>query len=209
MEAAAFSPSQAKALLQRNALNLAKKVQSEKPLSPKEVAMLEGIIAGGDASGKMFAENQVELADALRVNRRTISRWLKNKDCPETRPDGRYDITAWRAFARTHGNGHDDDDVDVTKERARNILLQNEKLEFQLKVLRGDYRASDEVERETAQLIANAKKVLLSGPSSLAPQVVGVSIPEAETLLKQWLHDALSLLSKDPLGKESADASSQ
>lgn len=207
MESAAFSPTQAKALLQRNALNLANKVKAEKPLTPKEVAMLEGIIAGGEARAKRWAENQVELADVLGVDRRTINRWLKHKHAPETAANGKYDITAWRTFQREHARGGDDDeDVDVTKERARNLLLQNEKLEFQLKVLRRDYIANAQVEQETADLIQNAKKVLLSGPASLAPQVVGVTIPEAEALLRQWLHDALTVLSDDPLGKEAAHA---
>jgi hypothetical protein len=54
-----------------------------------------------------------------------------------------------------------------------------------------------------ADLIATAKAVLLSGPGSLAPQVVGVSIQEAEKLIKDWLHAALSKLQADPLRKES------
>lgn len=133
---AAFSPSQAKALLQRNALNLATKVQGNKPLSPKELAMLEQIADGGDgAASKTFAENQVELAGILGVNRKTIQRWIKHEDSPETRSDGRYEVAAWRAFQRQHGRGGDggEDDIDVARAKAEQIILQNERLKIRLK----------------------------------------------------------------------------
>jgi hypothetical protein len=61
--------------------------------------------------------------------------------------------------------------------------------------------AAIEVEERVGAMIMQAKKVLLSGPPSLAPQVVGLSIPEAEALLKSWLNEALTQLHHDPLGR--------
>lgn len=88
--------------------------------------------------------------------------------------------------------------------RDRLVNLQCEKLQFQLSVLRKDYIAVAEVENDTGAMIAEAKRVLENGPRSLAPQVVGVSIPEAEQLLAEWVHDALSRLHGDPLGTSRA-----
>jgi len=51
-------------------------------------------------------------------------------------------------------------------------------------------------------MIGQAKKVLYSGPSALAPQVVGVSTAEAEQLIRDWIYQALSQLHSDPLGTE-------
>src|SRR5437867_9796580 len=64
--------------------------------------------------------------------------------------------------------------------------------EFRLAVLRKEYVPAVDVETSVAEMIGNAKKKLLSGPSAIAPQIVGGSVPEAETMLKEWLREALS-----------------
>lgn len=204
-----LSPSQAKILLDRNALNYAEKVKSGKPLSPSEIAMLESIADGvqaGEISGKRFAENQVELAEMLGVERKTIQRWLKRKDAPGKQSNGSFDVLTWREYARRVGrkDSYGEDDLDAQQARAKNILLQNEKLEFQIGILKRQYVATADVEQWTGDMIAQAKKVLLSGPAALAPQVVGVMIPEAERLLRDWLHEAMSQLAVKPLGEKEA-----
>jgi hypothetical protein len=157
---AAFSPNQAKVLLQRNALNTAKKVESGKPLTPKELAMLEQIAEGGDgATAKTFADNQVELATILGVNRKTIQRWLKHEDSPETRADGRYEVSAWREFKQQHGKGGDDfdDDIDVARAKAEQIILQNERLKFRIKQDRGEVLPKTLAKEVFGKLLVSAK----------------------------------------------------
>jgi hypothetical protein len=194
-------------ILKGNFNNLAKKVMDGKTLTAGEIAILKE--QAGDAGGeilakKEFAKNQRELADILGVSRWTIQRLIKLPDAPRTRPNGTLNIAEWRAFLEKHdlieGNTHDED-LNPTALKARQILLQNEKLEHQLAVMRGEFVASADVQQSTAAMIANAKRVLLRGPSALAPQVVGVSIAEAEILLREWLHDALNELCNDPLGR--------
>jgi hypothetical protein len=84
------------------------------------------------------------------------------------------------------------------------INLQCEKMAFQMSVLQKEYVPVADVERDVASLCAQAKRVLEDGPRQLAPQVVGVSIPEAEKLLAEWVHDALNRLHRDPLGNAAA-----
>jgi hypothetical protein len=84
--------------------------------------------------------------------------------------------------------------------RERMLNLQCDKLQHQLAVMRGEFVAVKDVELWTGQMVGEAKRVLEAGPPSLAPQVVGVSIAEAEQLLRGWIHDALEQLHADPLG---------
>ncbi|MDB6017683.1 MAG: hypothetical protein JWR19_2172 [Pedosphaera sp.] len=195
---------QAPKLLKGNLRNLAQKVIAGQPLTQAEVNILKaemGAEDGGSAGQPEYAKNQSQLAEILGISRKTIQRYVKKPKAPKPRPNGSLCVSEWRTFLAAN-DVLEPEGEDIAALKARQILLQNEKLEHQLSVLREEYISKIDAEKETAELIAQAKRVLLSGPSALAPQVVGVSIPEAETLLKQWLHDALAKLHSDPLGKE-------
>jgi hypothetical protein len=147
-----------------------------------------------------WAKNQTQLSVILEVSRKTIQRYAKHENAPKAKSDGRLDVEAWREFLAASGV-LEDDDLDLVELKKRKITLENEKLEFNLQVAKEQFVPTVDVEKDVASLVSTAKAVLLSGPSSLAPQVVGVSIPEAETILREWLHDALSKLCANPLGK--------
>jgi hypothetical protein len=137
------------------------------------------------------------------VNRKTVQRWLKLPGNPGVKSNGSYNVPQWLEWAKSTGvKTADSDTTSKAAAQVQQILLQNKLLQHKNDVNDSVYILAEDVEKETADLIANAKTVLLSGPSSLAPQVVGVSVQEAETLLKEWLHAALSKLQRNPLGKE-------
>ncbi len=120
--------------------------------------MLEKIAEGSDV--KAFVENQVELASALGVNRKTIQRWLKHEDAPETRSDGRYELAAWREFQRQHGRGGDGgevEDIDVARAKAEQIILQNERLKLRLKKDRDEVIPKVTAHQIYGKLIMQAK----------------------------------------------------
>ena len=78
----------------------------------------------------------------------------------------------------------EDDSVDATELKARNLLLQNQRLELQLAVMRREYLPATDVERWGAELGAAIRKVV--GQIHLAaPSVVGLSVAEAESRLKE------------------------
>ena len=199
----ALTSEQAQLLLKADLANLTKKVKAGKTLSVSERNLLQSALAGETPSPVEYAKNAVELAAILGVERKTIQRWRKLEGNPGVEPDGRYHVPAWRAF-KAKRNGEDGDGVPLSQSqlKAEQILLQNQKLEFQLAILRREYVAAIDVEKWVGEMIGNAKKKLFSGPPSLAPQVVGVTIPEAEKLLREWINDALSQLHEAPLGKE-------
>lgn len=126
-------PEQAATLLQADLANLAKKVKAGKPLSKSERAILQSAMHGTGTT-KEFVENLVELAAAIGVTRRTLQTWRKNDDAPEPRPDGRWHVPTWLEYKRKLGgvSSDRDDAVDGRKEKARQILLQNERLAMRI-----------------------------------------------------------------------------
>lgn len=181
--------------------HVADKLRAGKTLTRQEQTRLSSLRHGTD-SAVTFAANQSELADLLDVSRKTIQRALEKDGNPGAMPDGRYEVKPWRDYlSRTNEHLAESDKTSIRSERARNLSLKNDKLEFELAVLRRDYIAADDVEKLVGEMIAESKKVLNTGPSSLAPQVVGVSIAEAEQLIREWVVTALNQLHNDPLGK--------
>jgi hypothetical protein len=189
---------QAEILLKADLRNLAKKVQQGRTLSPSERNLLQSVLGGGKPSKASFARNQVELAELLGVSRKTIQRARKKPGNPGAQPDGRYDVTAWREFIRSNGRALDDDeDVGASGSpaqlKARHILLQNQKLEFQLAILRKEYIPAADVEKWGGELGTTVRKVV-SQIHLCAPSVVGLSVPEAEARLKEIEDEILEQL---------------
>jgi DNA-binding CsgD family transcriptional regulator len=99
-----LTPQQAEILLKADLANLARKVQQGKTLSAAERNLVQSILGGGDVSTANYADNQVELAKILNVDRKTIQRYRKLPGNPGARADGRWDVNAWRTFiARRRG----------------------------------------------------------------------------------------------------------
>lgn len=132
----------------------------------------------------VWATNQLELAAALNVDRRTINRWLKIEGHPGTQANGRYSVAAWREWAKDRGHEYEEDDIDAIRERARNILLQNQRLEFQIGVMRKQFAPTEEVETWGAHLGTAIRKVVMQ-LHLLAPSIVGLPIADAEKRLRE------------------------
>lgn len=175
------------------------KVKSGCPLTPEETASLAAL-AAGELKGAGWARNQIELANALGVDRKTIQRWMQEPDNPGRRADGRYNVAAWRSWADQNGKKYSDGLPTQTSLKARQLLLQNERLEFDLGVKKGKFVPAADVEKWVGDMVMQAKKVLLAMPSSLAPQVVGLTVAEAEKVIKDTVVDALEQLHSAPLG---------
>lgn len=198
-EATRITREQAQVLLKADLANLERKVKEGKTLSACERNLLENAIRGQpDAPTVNFAKNMVELAKILNVDRKTIQRDLKLNGCPKRRPDGRYDVNAWRAWRESRKGVDTAEGMTQSELRARQILLQNQKLEFQLAQLRGEFVPVADVEKWVSDMVLAAKKVLYSMPTSLAPQVVGVSVAEAERRIKESIDEALEQLHARP-----------
>ncbi|HEU5124995.1 MAG TPA: hypothetical protein VFW05_13145 [Verrucomicrobiae bacterium] len=189
-----LSSEQAEILLKADLRNLARKVQTGKTLSVAERNLLQSALSGQNLSSVEFAKNAVELASILDVDRKTIQRWRKIEDNPGVRPDGRYHVPSWRAFKLARqGMDSSDDGLSQSKLRARQILLQNQKLEFQLALMRREFVPAADVEKWGGELGGAIRKVV-STIHLCAPSVVGVSVAEAEARLKELEDEILQQL---------------
>lgn len=202
-----IDPKVATTLLKGDINNLARKVKSEKPLSKGERELLMSAIdtTSNRENADTYAKNQTELAEILGVERKTVQRWLKShpelKKKPYKWPDGRYRVADWRIWRQKSAGIKSEDGLSPAQLKARQILLQNEKLEIQNGILKKQYSLNSDVERWAADMVSAAKKILLSMPSVLAPQVVGLSVPDAEERLKDTINDALEQLHTQPWQK--------
>jgi hypothetical protein len=190
---------QASVLLKADLANLARKVKEGKTLSAGERNLLKNALSGEpEASTATFAKNMVEMAAILKLNRKTIQRELKMEGCPGRRPDGRYDVQAWKAWRENRRGIDTAEGMTQSELRARQILLQNQKIEFQLAQLRGEFIPVVDVEKWVSDMVLAAKRILYSMPPSLAPQVVGVSVPEAERRIRESIDESLEQLHAAP-----------
>ena len=152
-----------------------------------------------------FAKNQTVSARLLGITRQTYGEWRRQfNDFPQSMSDGREPVRAVADWMKLHGKGPDKDGAKdketLTEKKGRKLDVDIKVAKRKLSILNKEYVAVTDAQKVIGDMIGEAKKVFLSGPSSLAPQVVGVTIPEAEKLLRDWLNDALSRLHQNPVG---------
>ena len=194
MDEKLLTAEQNKALQQKVVNNIFAKIRDGKTPTQMEMSMLDKFTASNEKrSNGTYAKNQSELADAIGVDRKTIQRWKKDPTFPKSKPDGRFliaDVIEWKdAMGKQAGDLTSKESAQV-----KSILLQNEKLEIQLGILKGDYTPNEDIDAFVSEVVQNAKRELLALPASLAPQVVGQSIANAEKIIKQSIADALKAL---------------
>lgn len=178
------------------------KVQAGMVLTDAEVRRLrdaaarEGATESTVLDGK-HARNQVELAEALNCDRKTIARLLKLDGNPGRKADGRYDVTAWKMWCidtghlrRQIGGGGDKTDLEV-----QSLLLKNERLEMENAIRRGELCHVDEVNSVLGEMLRAFSAELRQRRHSLAPKVVGVTIGEASKRIGVTDREALTQLS--------------
>ena len=137
------------------------------------------------------------LSRRLGHSRRSLSNWLREVEPCGT--EGGHPVYRLADVERAIAASMQRSRV-ATTGREKLVNLQCEKLAFQISVLKRDYVAVTEVEADIAAMIQQARRVLETAPTSLAPQVVGLSITDAQRLIREWVHDALTQLHNDPLG---------
>lgn len=198
-----LDPTVAKRMLKANLLNLGRKIQAGKTLNAQEVALLQASASGESVTQATgWAMNQVELAEALKVNRRTIARWLKVPGNPGAQSDGRMNVPAWREWAKLQGHKFKED-ASPTKAalECERLLKQNRLLEIELQTRLGELTRNEDMVRWVAELVTAFKTVILSLPGILAPEVVGLTVAEAELRIRQALDEALEQLHREPWKK--------
>jgi hypothetical protein len=181
-------PSDAKAILERDLENLRAKVGRGAVLTAGERRLLNQTLTAAPAGE--YVTNQAALAEALKVTRQTIHRWLRAPGNPGRRADGRYSVTDWTAWQAA---ASDSALPGVSELKARLVAVQIERIEHALAVARGEFIPRIDVERWGGELGAAVRKIVTQIHLA-APSVVGVSVPEAEIRLKEIEDDILQQL---------------
>jgi len=86
------------------------------------------------------------------------------------------------------------DQLDLTEERARLTMHQADKVELEVKVMRGELIPSDIIARVWSEYTSNMRAKLLGLPSTVAPRVAGGTMAEVETEIRELIFDALDEL---------------
>lgn len=108
--------------------------------------------------------------------------------------DGRLSVVDWSRFAKENSRFVGSDQ----EAKARQILLQNERLEMQISILKGERIATSDVEKWAGEMVSASKRILLSIPATLASQLVGLPVPDAEERLKEAIVEAMAPLLDRP-----------
>ena len=165
--------------------------------SPQLPLAEAGSLADAEERLSLWAKNQVELAEHLGCDRKSIQRWMKAGDaeCPGHTSDGRYNVTLWKLWTEKKGKkssgrlGKDKGSLEL-----ENFRLRNEKLEIENMLRRGELMHSDEVCKVLTEMVGAYVTKTRSAKHTLAPAVVGVSLAEATKRIGRELDEALTEL---------------
>jgi hypothetical protein len=145
-----------------------------------------------------FLETKSKLAAALGMSKQKLGYHLTRAGNPGTVDGTRYSVTAWRQYFTGKGiqvAGHKPtaNGVDLVSLKAKQLLLQNQKLEAQIAIAKGERLASSEVEKWGGELGAAVRKVTLQ-LHNLAPTLAGSTVEMAEKVLIGHEQEILSQL---------------
>ena len=155
------------------------------------------------ARPQKWARNERDLATLLGVAASTVKTWKRKDGAPIADSAGKYNVKEWMTWASKHGKDTPGLDPQSKQDwEIEKIKRQVADLDIDLAKKRGELVASDDVRQWVADAVHASKTEMLSIPSKLAPQVVGLSIAEAELCIRQAIHDALMRLHREPWSKE-------
>jgi hypothetical protein len=163
-------------------IHLLDKLQKGKPLSTAEIRELEQFEGGSLPPG--VVRTQGEVAKALRVDKRTVERWVA--DGMPREPEGYYnliDIQAWRMVKSEKDKTPDE--KEKTKWDIRYREYKARLAEFELKKAYGQVISRELVEAGMIARILAVKSALWALPKVAAPVVSGMDTREAEAYLRE------------------------
>jgi hypothetical protein len=193
----AVTPKQAKKLLDDNYQNISKALKHGKVLTTAQLTLLQTLAAktdGDEKPVKKFAKNKVELSVLLGVNRQTIHRWLKKEGNPGSESNGRFNALLWTQWVKANGLKIINDTApEKNAVQVQQLLLQNEKLKFQIGVFKKQYVPADDVQKWGAELGGEIRKAVISIHKA-APSLAGLTPAEIEIRLREMEDEILMKL---------------
>jgi hypothetical protein len=140
-------------------------------------------------------QTQKALAAALSVSPKTIRNWLQRPGNPGKEPGGSFSVVRWLDFQVLFANSPQlaRGNRDSVEAKVANLRLQNEKLKFQLDVMRRNYVPVEENEKTGAALGMEIKRAVQQ-VHLLAPSLAGLPTAEIDLRLKEAENEILARL---------------
>tara|TARA_R100001443_G_scaffold69282_1_gene77835 strand:+ start:56 stop:556 length:501 start_codon:yes stop_codon:yes gene_type:complete len=154
---------------------------------------------------------QRELAEHLDLSTKRISELIRDGILPSKMGRSPLNLDVCRiayisylrklgGYNKRGGSG------DIAEEKTRLTKAQADKAELEVSELEGQLIPAQLVQDTWTDFVANARAKLLALPSKIAHQVIALDkYAEAELLIKENVHDALSELSEDGIPTKYAD----
>ena len=144
-----------------------------------------------------WAKNITALCQVLGIERNTYYKWKELSGVPAKRAS-EFNVTAWRQFIIDNGLKSRRPDVknetlgDLQRDK---LAKQNELLQIDIDVKRGDLLPRGEVQTELTRMIAQFKSVLYTKLEAESPPVLeGQKAAEIQLHLRQALGEAFEQL---------------
>ena len=140
------------------------------------------------------------IARLLVITPRRLQQLTKEGHIPKAER-GRYELVpvvqAYIRYLRDRSVKGDVSDDDYGSHKTRLVKAQADSAELQAAVMRGELVTKDAVRNGWQAMIAAARSRLLSLPTKMAAQVLTAeTLPEAETILRRQINDALAELGR-------------
>jgi len=168
------------------------KLEAGKTLSASEWKRLEEAEKGPAAvdDGKIWVKTQVDLAEALGVDRRSVNRYMGEAGNPGRASDGRYDLKAWRDWFRAKGTVKA---VGTEKEELELKILRSEAETKALKLAeaRGQMVSLEEAMMVLGGMFSEIRPRLQALKHDLVPKLVGLPVEDAMEKMQSSLNRVL------------------
>lgn len=122
-------------------------------------------------------------------NRTTVQHMRSHPEAPEKSKQGyhveswkKFDLEVWRPSRVKHAKS--EENSEYAKERLRKIKLENEEREIKNRKARGDLMSKDEVCSVIGEAFSGMVAELNQQSNDVAPEVAGLEVKEAMSLLK-------------------------
>ena len=154
---------------------------------------------------------QRELAEHLDLSTKRISELIRDGILPSKMGRSPLNIDVCRIayisyLRKLGGYNKKSGGGDIAEEKTRLTKAQADKAELEVSELEGQLIPAQLVQDTWTDMVANVRSKLLGLPSRIAHQVIAMeTYPEAEQLIKENVHDALSELAENGIPTKYAD----
>jgi phage terminase Nu1 subunit (DNA packaging protein) len=154
----------------------------------------------------LWAKSLQELGALFGVSRQTIKLWIQ-KGAPPANASGFYDIEKWKDWVSKNDSQapeQEHDGMDRATLNARQMHLKNQKLELELKRMRGEMMHVDDIRLKLYKSFEVCKRLQMRIGPSLAARLSGMTPAEIAKEITQAIKDTYGEIERWAVDMEKA-----